>query len=71
MYFISSEILLNSANVALVTTSNRGKDFNGRVYAIFIMGVAACEVAVGVALCVLWYRRKGPLELKSLKEVDA
>ncbi|EOI4812318.1 NADH-quinone oxidoreductase subunit K, partial [Campylobacter coli] len=24
-----------------------------------------------VALCVLWYRRKGTLELKSLKEVEA
>ncbi|MEE6530783.1 NADH-quinone oxidoreductase subunit K, partial [Campylobacter coli] len=40
----------------------------GQVFALFVMGVAACEVAVGVAFCVLWYRRKGTLELKSLKE---
>ncbi|EOH1666687.1 NADH-quinone oxidoreductase subunit NuoK [Campylobacter jejuni] len=71
MLFISSEILLNSANLALVAASKMHNDLNGQVFALFIMGVAACEVAVGIALCVLWYRRKGILELKSLKEVEA
>ncbi|MFQ6342165.1 NADH-quinone oxidoreductase subunit NuoK [Campylobacter sp. VTCC 70190] len=71
MLFISSEILLNSANLALVAASKLHNDLNGQVFALFIMGVAACEVAVGIALCVLWYRAKGTLELKSLKEVEA
>ncbi|EAI5667901.1 NADH-quinone oxidoreductase subunit NuoK [Campylobacter jejuni] len=71
MLFISSEILLNSANLALVAASKMHNDLNGQVFALFIMGVAACEVAVGIALCALWYRRKGTLELKSLKEVEA
>ena len=71
MLFISSEILLNSANLALVAASKMHNDLNGQVFALFIMGVAACEVAVGIALCVLCYRRKGTLELKSLKEVEA
>ncbi|EAJ8714966.1 NADH-quinone oxidoreductase subunit NuoK [Campylobacter jejuni] len=71
MLFISSEILLNSANLALVAASKMHNDLNGQVFALFIMGVAACEVAVGIALYVLWYRRKGTLELKSLKEVEA
>ncbi|EPF8430269.1 NADH-quinone oxidoreductase subunit NuoK [Campylobacter jejuni] len=70
MLFISSEILLNSANLALVAASKMHNDLNGQVFALFIMGVAACEVAVGIALCVLC-RRKGTLELKSLKEVEA
>lgn len=68
MLFISSEILLNAANVALVASSKMHSDLNGQIFALFVMGVAACEVAVGVALCVLWYRKKGTLELKSLKE---
>lgn len=67
MLFISSEILLNAANLALAA-SKMHQDLNGQVFALFVMGVAACEVAVGVAFCVLWYRRKGTLELKSLKE---
>lgn len=68
MLFISSEILLNAANVALVAASKMHSDLNGQIFALFVMGVAACEVAVGVALCVLWYRKKGTLELRSLKE---
>lgn len=71
MLFISSEILLNSANLALVTASKMHNDLNGQVFALFVMGVAACEVAVGISLCVLWYRKKGTLDLKSLKEEEA
>ncbi|HEF5311350.1 TPA: NADH-quinone oxidoreductase subunit NuoK, partial [Campylobacter jejuni] len=43
MLFISSEILLNSANLALVAASKMHNDLNGQVFALFIMGVAACE----------------------------
>ncbi|KAA6227269.1 MULTISPECIES: NADH-quinone oxidoreductase subunit NuoK [unclassified Campylobacter] len=71
MLFISSEILLNSANLALVAGSKLHSDLNGQAFALFVMGVAACEVAIGVALCVLWYRKTGTLELSSLKEVEA
>ncbi|MBK1971934.1 NADH-quinone oxidoreductase subunit NuoK [Campylobacter sp. TTU-622] len=70
MLFISTEILLNAANLILIAASKMHNDLNGQVFALFIMGIAACEVAVGVALCVLWYRKKGSLELKSLKEVE-
>ncbi|MBM0637319.1 NADH-quinone oxidoreductase subunit NuoK [Campylobacter sp. VicNov18] len=70
MLFISSEILLNSANLALIAASKMHNDLNGQVFALFVMGVAACEAAVGIALCVLWYRRKNTLELRSLKEVE-
>jgi len=68
MLFISSEILLNAGNLALVAVSKMHNDLNGQVFALFVMALAACEIAVGVALCVLWYRKKGSLELKSLKE---
>ncbi|EPS9870380.1 NADH-quinone oxidoreductase subunit NuoK, partial [Campylobacter lari] len=44
------------------------KDIEGQIFALFVMGVAACEVAVGIALCVLWYRKTGTLELSSLAE---
>nr|HEP7858722.1 NADH-quinone oxidoreductase subunit NuoK [Campylobacter jejuni] len=38
MLFISSEILLNSANLALVAASKMHNDLNGQVFALFIMG---------------------------------
>lgn len=70
MLFISTEILLNSANLALIAASKMHNDLNGQIFALFVIGVAACEVAVGIALCVLWYRRKSTLKLKSLQEVE-
>ncbi|EJF7502199.1 NADH-quinone oxidoreductase subunit NuoK [Campylobacter upsaliensis] len=70
MLFISSEILLNAANLALIAGSKAHNDLNGQVFALFVMAIAVAEVAVGVALCVLWYRKTGTLELKSLKEVE-
>ena len=36
MLFISSEILLNSANLALVAASKMHNDLNGQVFALFI-----------------------------------
>lgn len=68
MLFVSSEILLNGANLALVTAGVMHNNIEGQVFALFIMGVAACEVAVGIALCVLWYRKTGTLEISSLAE---
>ncbi|AJC88335.1 NADH:quinone oxidoreductase I, membrane subunit K [Campylobacter insulaenigrae NCTC 12927] len=68
MLFISSEILLNAANLALVTAGAFHNDIEGQIFALFIMGIAACEVAVGIALCVLWYRKTQTLQLSSLVE---
>ena len=68
MLFISSEILLNAGNLALISASKLHNDLNGQVFALFVMAVAACELAVGIAFCILWYRKNGSLELKSLKE---
>lgn len=68
MLFVSSEILLNGANLALVTAGVAHNSIDGQIFALFIMGVAACEVAVGIALCVLWYRKTGTLEISSLVE---
>ncbi|MDN2920432.1 NADH-quinone oxidoreductase subunit NuoK, partial [Campylobacter jejuni] len=40
MLFISSEILINSANVALVAAAKMHNELNGQGFARFIMGVA-------------------------------
>lgn len=69
MLFISTELLLNAANLALLAGSKLHNDLNGQVFALFVMAVAASEVAVGVGLCVLWYRKSASIELASLKEV--
>ncbi len=67
MLFFSTEILLNAVNVGFVAVSKYYADLNGQMFAFFIIAIAASEVAVGLGLLVLWYKRTGTLDLDSLK----
>lgn len=66
MLFFSSEILLNAANVALAAIAKFSGDPTGQIVAFFIIAVAASEVAVGLGLLVLWYKKTGSIELSSM-----
>ena len=37
------------------------------MFAFFIIAVAASEVAVGLGLLILWYKRNGSVDLNSLQ----
>src|SRR5262249_6147276 len=57
------EIMLNAANINLVafwrygTEGPEGAPISGVILAIFVLTVAAAEVAVGIGLILLCYRR--------------
>ena len=65
MLFFSTEILLNSANLALVAISKFHQNLNGEIFALFIIAVAASEIAVGLGLLILWYKRTNSIALDS------
>lgn len=67
MLFFSTEILLNAVNIGFVAVSKYYGDFTGRMFAFFIIAVAASEVAVGLGLLILWYKRNGSVDLNSLQ----
>jgi NADH-quinone oxidoreductase subunit K len=69
MLFFSTEILLNAANVALAALSSFLGDLTGQIFAFFIIAVAASEVAVGLGLLVLWYKKTGSINLDSLRSM--
>jgi NADH-quinone oxidoreductase subunit K len=57
--FMGVELMLNAANVALLAFARfRGGDVQGTVFYLFIIAVAACEAAVGLALVVGLYRHR-------------
>jgi len=56
--YMSLELMLNAANLALVAFSRFKGDLNGQVLVFFIITVAAAEVAVGLALIVALYRKR-------------
>lgn len=69
MLFISTEILLNAGNVALVAIGKFREDMIGQVFALFVLAIAATELAVGLALLIRWYKKTGSIELDSLSNL--
>jgi len=66
MLFFSTEILLNAVNVGFAAVSHYYGDLSGQLFAFFIIAVAASEIAVGLGLLVLWYKKTGSTDLDSL-----
>jgi len=56
--FMCVELMLNAANLSLVTFSRINGTLDGQVIAFFTMVVAACEVVVGLAIIVTIYRSR-------------
>ena len=56
--FMCIELMLNAANLTLVTFSRLNGNLNGQVVAFFTMVVAACEGVVGLAIIVAIYRSR-------------
>ena len=64
--YMSLELMLNAANLALVAFSRFNNNLNGQVMVFFIITVAAAEVAVGRALIVALYRRRQTAHVEDL-----
>ena len=69
MIFFSTEILLNAVNVGFVAIASYLNDLNGEIFALFIIAIAAAEIAVGLGLVVIWYRKYQSLDINSLQEM--
>ena len=64
--YMSLELMLNAANLALVSFSRFNDNLNGQVLVFFIITVAAAEVSVGLALIVALYRRRQSAQVEDL-----
>ncbi len=64
--YMSLELMLNAANLALVAFSRFNNKLDGQVLVFFIITVAAAEVSVGLALIVALYRRHRSAHVEDL-----
>ena len=64
--YMSLELMLNAANLALVAFSRFTNNLDGQVFVFFIITVAAAEVSVGLALIVALYRRRQTAHVEDL-----
>ncbi|HUA03006.1 MAG TPA: NADH-quinone oxidoreductase subunit NuoK [Solirubrobacteraceae bacterium] len=64
------ELMLNGANLALVAFARMWGNQSGQIFALIVMVVAACEVTVGLGLVVAIYRRRLPIDVDELNELQ-
>jgi NADH-quinone oxidoreductase subunit K len=63
--FMSIEIMLNAANLALVTFAAARGDLAGFVMVLLVIAVAAAEAAVGLAIIVAMFRHRETVDVEA------
>ena len=64
------ELMLNAGNLALIAFSRMHGNGDGQIFAIIVMVVAACEVTIGLGMIVAMYRRRIPVDVDELRELQ-
>ncbi len=70
MIFMSIELMLNSANLALVAFARQWGEVSGQLIVFFVITVAAAEVAVGLALIVAIFKTKKTIDIDELHAME-
>jgi len=69
LLFFATEILLNSVNIAFAAISHYYGDLTGQMFAFFVIAIAASEVAVGLGLLIVWFKRHGNVDLDTMSSM--
>ncbi|MBV6395983.1 MAG: NADH-quinone oxidoreductase subunit K [Anaerolineales bacterium] len=67
--FMSIELMLNAANLAMVAFSSVNHSFSGQIFVFFVIAVAAAEVAVGLALIVQIFKSKHTINVDDVNSL--
>ncbi len=65
--FMSIELMLNSANLAFIAFAWHLGDLTGQVFVFMVMVVAACEVAVGLAIVLALFRNRDTVNIDEIR----
>ncbi len=66
LLFMATEIMLNSVNIGFAAIGHYYGDLSGQMFAFFVIAIAASEVAVGLGLLIVWYKRTGSIDLDKM-----
>jgi NADH:ubiquinone oxidoreductase subunit K len=69
LMLVSVEIMLNAVNVSLAAFSHRLQDSRGQILALFVITVAAAEVAIGLGLVLALSRNKPGASVEDLTQL--
>jgi NADH-quinone oxidoreductase subunit K len=61
--FMCIELMLNAVNLSFIALGRHFGHENGQMYVIFVMAVAAAEVAIGLGIIVAIFRTKETINI--------
>jgi NADH-quinone oxidoreductase subunit K len=64
---MSLELILNAVNILFISVSNHLNNLDGQVMVFFVITLAACEAAVGLAMIIAIFRRYGTIRTDFFK----
>jgi len=67
MVLMSIELMLNAVNIVFVAASRQLAQVDGQIMVLFVITVAACEAAVGLAMVIALFRRYGTVNTEFLR----
>ena len=67
--FMSIELMLNAANLALIAFSSAFGQLDGQIFVFFVIAVAAAEVAVGLALIVQIFKSRHSINVDEMNNL--
>ena len=59
---MSIELMLNSVNLVFVAAARDFNNLDGQVMVFFVVTIAACEAAVGLAMVIALFRKYGTID---------
>ena len=63
---MSLELMLNAVNLSFVALSHYLGSIEGQIFVLFVMVVAAAEVAIGLAIAVAVFRQRGTININDI-----
>lgn len=69
LMFLCVEMMLQGVSLSLAAWGRYHNDFGGQMLVLFIIAVAACEAAIGLALVLVLFRRRGSLDVMAWQEL--
>lgn len=64
--FMCIELMLNSVNLTFIALGRHFGQMNGQMYVIFVMAVAAAEVAIGLGIIVAIFRTRETINVDEI-----
>ncbi len=65
LFLMSVELMLNAANINFVAFSQQWGNLSGQTFGLFVLALAAAEVAIGIGIILVVYRNFEDVDVTS------